>query len=125
MNARPRSHRSSWPVLAAAAFLLLASAALWIATGREGFTRWPNSKLAASDRPAADHDDLLSSLGFEEGPDDTEPTLVNKFAFGLLPGGFDARHLPSVLLGAGVSGLLFATVALRAMSTRHTQGGTP
>lgn len=124
MNTRPRSRRSSRPVLAAAGCLLLASGALWFATGREGFTRWPSTKLAASDRPAAD-DDLLSSLGFEKGVEDTEPTLVNKFAFGLLPGGFDARHLPSVLLGAGVSGVLFAAVALRAMSTRHTQGATP
>jgi hypothetical protein len=124
MNAHPRSRRSSGPVLAAALFLLLASGALWLATGREGFTRWPNTKLAASDLPAAD-DDLLSSLGFEQGPEVARPTLVNKFAFGLLPGGFDAQHLPSVLLGAGVSGVLFAAVALRAMSTRHTQGGTP
>ena len=104
--------------------MLLVSGTLWLATGREGFTRWPNTKLAASDRPAGD-EDLLSSLGFEEGPEDTRPPLVNKFAFGLLPGGFDARHLPSVLLGAAVSGVLFTTVALRAVSSRHTQGSTP
>ncbi len=99
------------------AALVLASCALWLATGREGFTRWPNEKLAASDAPpAAGEGDLLADIGFAESSDDrATPNIDSRFAFGLLPGGFEPWRLLSVAfaaaLGASISGA--ATVAGR------------
>jgi hypothetical protein len=111
-------------LLGAGLSLLAASAVLWMATGREGFTRWPSAELAASDRPTTDEDTLLlSSLGFEAAPGDSEPQLINRFAFGLMPGGFDIKHLPSVFLSAGVSGMLFGASAFRSFTIRRSQGG--
>lgn len=120
---RVRGRAARW-LLAAAIALIVASVALWVATGREGFTRWPSTKLAESDLPPTEEDaQLLSSLGFTPEPEDAGARLVSRFAFGLLPGGFDARHLPSVLLCVSISFAMFGAIALRSFFTRHTQGG--
>ena len=74
-------------VFVASAGLVLASAATWYATGAEGYTRWPDARLAASDAPPAlGESDLLSEAGLSEGPGST-PDIQSKFALGLVPGG--------------------------------------
>ena len=80
----------------AALLIGLASVGAWIATGREGFTRWPDARLEASDAPVSDAEqDLLDELGI--GTTTDAPTgIESRFAFGLLPGGIDPRHAISV-----------------------------
>lgn len=124
VQSSPRPRPGKW-LIATAITLLAAGAILWLATGREGFTRWPSAKLAASDRPPTQEDtELLSSLGFMPEQKDAPPQLGNKFAFGLLPGGFDAKHLPSVLLCVCVSSALLGAVVLHSIYTQNAQGGT-
>lgn len=83
----------------AAAAIALAAAAVWMASGREGFTRWPNAKLEAADAPLGEEAAaLFDDIGLAEpGAPASGPALQSRFALGLLPGGFDPRHLLSVL----------------------------
>ena len=92
----------------AALLIGLASVGAWLATGREGFTRWPDARLEASDAPVSEAEqDLLDEIGVGSEPAPESARIESRFAFGLLPGGADPKHLPSVatglLLAAGVS----------------------
>ena len=105
--------------------IVLTGAALgaWIATGREGFTRWPDAKLAGADAaPSADENALLAEAGFNDdsGKTASAPDIQSRFAFGLVPSGGDPKHLVSVAtavaLAAAASG---ATLVLRARRRKH------
>ncbi len=91
--------RPLWIAQTAALAIALAAVAVWAASGREGFTRWPNAKLEAADAPlAADTAALLDDIGLgEQGSPASAAALESRFALGLLPGGFDLKHLLSVL----------------------------
>lgn len=106
--------RSRW-VHAVAAALIASSFILWYATGAEGFTRWPNARLEGADAaPAAGELDLLAEVGFDDGVDAAaRPEFRSRFAFGLVPGGFDPPHLVSVVTVAGLA--LIASVATVAL----------
>lgn len=112
--------------LCSAAFVL-GSGILWLATGREGFTRWPNEKLASSDAPpAAGEGELLSQIGFTESGDGAAaPDIESRFALGLLPGGLEPWNLLSVALaaaiGASMSGVAIVggRIAGRRASAHH------
>jgi len=104
---------SRW-VHPSAAALAARSLVLWYATGAEGFTRWPNERLANADAaPVAGELDLLADVGFSDiGEDSTRPDIQSRFAFGLVPGGFDPAHLIAVATVAGaVLAASMATVA--------------
>jgi hypothetical protein len=108
--------------------LFLAAGALWVATGREGYTRWPDEKLAASDAPApAGEDDLLAEIGFDTPEDGTAPPdIESRFALGLAPGGFDIRHLPSVALAGALAAAISITAATSArLCRRRAAVGSP
>jgi len=75
------------------------SIGLWLATGAEGYTRWPDSKLNAADAEASQEQiDLLADIGFASvgDPAESEPEIQSRFAFGLVPGGLNPKHLLSV-----------------------------
>ncbi|MFI4881376.1 MAG: hypothetical protein ACIAQU_02200 [Phycisphaerales bacterium JB064] len=110
-------HRS-WPrlLLAAGVGLVIAPALVWVATGREGYTRWPDAKLAASDTgQSEEHLDLLEDIGLTtEEEVMAQPDIESRFALGLLPGGFTPKYLvsaaPLAVFGVGLFGAgLFAT----------------
>ncbi len=94
----------------------------WVATGREGYTRWPNSKLQQADAPSNEaEDDLLTDIGFATVEDtETLPEIKSQFALGLVPGGFDPMHLLSVASvttsALGVSGI----AAFAAWKSHHS-----
>lgn len=101
------------------ALLIIGAFAAWVATGREGYTRWPDAKLSQSDTaPAEIEADLFADIGFETSDDfDTTPNIESRFAFGLAPGGFGPKHLPSiataVALAAGISSVAAFSSLLR------------
>jgi len=101
------------------------SVGVWLGTGRETFTRWPNAKLESADvAPTEGEEDLLASIGFEEPHTSSQMLdIESRFAMGLVPGGFDPKHLLSVatctFAGIGlavfpmISGRLCGNVARR------------
>jgi len=102
-----------------AGLVALTAASLWFATGREGYTRWPNAKLAAADTgTSAAEDDLLADIGIE-----TEPTadadIQSRFAFGLVPGGADPKHLLSLVSALSVSAVLAGLAGVIARHEHH------
>lgn len=100
--------------------LVVGAAALWYLTGSEGYTRWPNAHLEQADAPPpAGQDDLLAQAGFDTAGDaKSPPTIESRFAFGLLPGGLDLKHLPSVASAAGVSLFMSGVVMIRSARAR-------
>lgn len=107
-------------LVALAGLITLTGASLWIATGREGYTRWPNAKLAAADTGTSDaEDDLLADIGI-----DTEPAentdIQSRFAFGLVPGGADPKHLLSLASSLGLAAALAALAGVIARHERDT-----
>lgn len=107
-------------ILSLCALAIAASLALWLGTGREGFTRWPNQKLEDADaRPAEGESDLLAEIGFAD--DDAParvPAIESRFAFGLLPSGLDIAHLASVASVSGAALAVMAALALRRAAQR-------
>lgn len=95
------------------AVLIVGALGLWYLTGSEGYTRWPNSRLEQADAPAPPgQEDLLSEAGFDSNATgSTPPSIESRFAFGLLPGGIDLKHVPSVAATLGVS-VLFSGVTM-------------
>lgn len=80
---------------------------LWLATGREGFTRWPDARLEnAGSRPSAEETALLADAGLST-PEETaaHEGMTSRFAFGLLPGGPGVRHLASVATACAIAGV--------------------
>jgi hypothetical protein len=119
-----------WPrlLLAAGLGLVFAPVLVWAATGREGYTRWPDAKLAASDAATSrEHADLFEDIGLTtEEETFARPDIQSRFALGLLPGGFTPRHLVSVAsvatLGIGLCGV--GAIAMRRggrMQTKEIQ----
>ena len=97
------------PVVLFATLLCIASVLAWVATGREGYTRWPDERLARSDAPpAAVEAELLAEAGLSDEATPSAPEIRSRFALGLVPGGFDPAHLLSV---AGVVAVSFMLVA--------------
>lgn len=104
----------------AALLIGLASVGAWIATGREGFTRWPDARLEASDAPVSDAEqDLLDEIGVGSEPASESDRIESRFAFGLLPGGADPKHLPSVATGLVLATGVSAVSMLRRRLTRN------
>ncbi len=100
-------------VCAIAAGATVASVALWLVTGGEMFTRWPNARLEASDTAVmAEESELLGELGLRTPEQLGAASIESRFAFGLLPGGADPAHLLSTatvtLLAALASGSVIA-----------------
>lgn len=87
---------------------------LWAATGSEGYTRWPNSKLAATDAPDSElENDLFDEIGLVSHEDRAAaPDIDSRFALGLLPGGFTPEYLPSVATSISFSLALSASTAV-------------
>lgn len=116
-------------VLHVAGLILLAgSLAAWAATGREGYTRRPNHKLASADTPpSAAEDDLLADIGIETAEErEQTPTIESRFAFGLVPGGITPGHLPSVATAALCAGVLSASGLVISRGRRaSTQASQP
>lgn len=81
----------------------------WASTGREGYTRWPDAKLAQTDAPMnQDEDDLFTDIGFESDDElEITPNIESRFVLGLVPGGISPQHLLSVAsavaFGIGIS----------------------
>lgn len=103
------------------AVVVIGAVGAWLTTGREGYTRWPDAKLAQSDAPASEiEEDLFADIGFETDDDidaqGATPDIESRFAFGLAPGGFGPKHLPSiataVALAVGASSVA-ASASLR------------
>lgn len=112
------SLRRSWFVHTLGAALTVASLLLWWATGAEGYTRWPDEKLAAADRaPAAGEDELLEAIGFGDGPS-MRPEIESRFAFGLVPGGIDPPHLLAVATVAAAALLVSTGVVIAQVGRR-------
>ena len=105
----------------------LASVGAWFATGREGFTRWPDARLEASDAPVSEAErDLLEEIGVGSEPASESARIESRFAFGLLPGGADPKHLPSVAAGLALAtGLSAAAVLRRRLTRNHSRESTP
>lgn len=78
--------------------LVILPAVLWAVTGREGYTRWPDSRLASADAPpSTDQLDLFEDIGLTTRAEvHAQPTIESRFALGLLPGGFTPKYLASV-----------------------------
>ena len=107
--------------------VVLTSAALvaWSVTGREGFTRWPDEKLAGADAaPSEDESALLAEAGFNEpGKPATAPDIQSRFALGLAPSGGDPKHLLSVATAVAAAVIASgATLAWRARRRRQEHG---
>lgn len=97
--------------------IMVVALSLWAATGREAFTRWPDAKLEQADAETSDSElDLLADIGLDTEPAG-ETDIESRFAFGLLPSGADARHLPSVAMAAV---LAVATVVVLRLRGRRT-----
>ncbi len=102
-------------VLAGSAVLSLGAIGVWLATGREGYTRWPDARLEQADAPPpAGEADLLASAGLTE-KSASAPTIRSRFALGLLPGGLDPKHLVSVaaVLGASTGAAAITLIVAR------------
>ncbi|MBL9149031.1 MAG: hypothetical protein JNM94_10095 [Phycisphaerae bacterium] len=114
--------RATRAIYVVAAVAVAGAVALWLATGREGYTRWPNAKLEQADAaPAAGESDLLGEIGFSDGAA-ARPSadIQSRFAFGLVPGGFDPKHLLSVAAVAGLAGAAsVASFAIGRLGRRH------
>jgi hypothetical protein len=119
-----------WPrvVYLAGAALVLIAIALWMVTGREGYTRWPNEALAKADAPpAAGEGDLLSEAGFSDGAP-ARPDIQSRFALGLVPGGKDVKHVISVASVAGAvaaAAVITYVVRRRQFASRTVCNGVP
>jgi hypothetical protein len=115
--------RATGAIYVVAAVSVAGAVALWLATGREGYTRWPNAKLEQADAaPAAGESDLLGEIGFTDGEAAARPSadIQSRFAFGLVPGGFDPKHLLSVAAVAGLAGAAsVASFAIGRLGRRH------
>lgn len=100
--------------------LCIGAAGLWYLTGSEGYTRWPDARLEQADAPApTGQDDLLAEAGFDEKTDAAPaPTIKSRFAFGLLPGGLDPKHVPSVAAVVGASVLFSGITMIRSSRKR-------
>lgn len=115
-----------WPrlLLAAGFGLMIAPVLVWVATGREGYTRWPDAKLAGSDAAPSEEDlDLLEDIGLTTEEETlARPGIESRFALGLLPGGLTPKHLISVASMATVGVVLCGagTFAMR-RGRHHTQ----
>lgn len=97
----------------AALLIGLASVGAWLATGREGFTRWPDARLEASDAPVSEAEqDLLDEIGVGSEPAPESARIESRFAFGLLPGGADPKHLPSVATGIALATVVSVAAAV-------------
>lgn len=94
----------------------------WVATGREGYTRWPNSKLQQADAPSSEtEDDLLADIGFETAEEpETLPDIESQFALGLVPGGFDPKHLISVASVTACALGISAIAAVATLKSKHS-----
>lgn len=116
--------KTAWKVHAVSALLIGASLLAWYATGTEGFTRWPNERLARSDAPAAaGESDLLADIGFTDSTSAVQaPNIESRFAFGLVPGGPDPRHLPSVATLSAIA-ILMSIITI-AMTRRRGPNGS-
>ena len=103
----------------ASALLVAAAVAAWLVTGTEGYTRWPDEKLARSDAPSSEvEDELLADVGFETEDDRAaQADVESRFAFGLVPGGLDLQHLPSIA-SAGALAILMSASALMCRALR-------
>jgi hypothetical protein len=105
------SRRAQLTVHVASGLLVAGSLGLWLATGREGFTRWPDERLARTDGvPADDEMALLADVGFGDASPAESRGFQSRFALGLLPGGADPGHLASVATACCVA-LLASAVA--------------
>jgi len=113
-------------VLAASGLLVAGSLGAWLLTGAEGYTRWPNEKLASSDLPPPpDEADLLSDIGFADGPTaESMPTIKSRFALGLVPGGLDAPHLLSVATLVVAALVASATAAAASRMAHRSDSST-
>lgn len=108
-------------ILVLGVLLVVAPLGLWFATGSEGYTRWPNAKLRAADAEISQEEvDLLADIGFDdtERSAEPEPEIESRFAFGLLPGGFDPKHLLSVTPVACAGGVLVGTAIVLGRRSR-------
>ena len=114
---------SRWVYVTGVSLIALAFA-VWLATGREGYTRWPDERLAKADAPPAPGEaDLLAGAGFSDGAP-ARPDLQSRFALGLVPGGFDARHVLSVATIAGVVAIVTGVTGAVRRIRRVEAGGT-
>jgi hypothetical protein len=99
-----------WPrlLMVAGLGLVVAPVLVWAATGREGYTRWPDAKLAASDVATPQEDaDLFEDIGLAtEDETHARPDIQSRFALGLLPGGLTPKHMISVASVATVGVVL-------------------
>lgn len=103
--------------------LIAASLVVWYATGSEGYTRWPNERLAHADAPpTAGESELLAEAGFTDAHTaSARPDIQSRFALGLVPGGTDPRHLLSVASVAACAVLASAiAMVLRFRNGPHT-----
>ena len=109
------------------AAIVAASLALWAATGREGFTRWPDQRLAQSDAPPAPGEtELLAAAGFTDSAHTpARPDIQSRFAFGLIPGGATPRHLISVAtaLALAIGASSTVSVIRLARNSTHPHAG--
>lgn len=104
--------RASRAVHMVGTLAVLGSVAAWVGTGTEGYTRWPNARLEQADAPPPPgQNDLLAEAGFSDNDKPaSHADIRSRFAFGLVPGGMDPKHLLSVAtiaaLAGGASGLM-------------------
>jgi len=118
--------RCSFAVYGISALAVIGAIGAWMVTGREGYTRWPDAKLAQADAaPSEIEEDLFADIGFASSEDQDEtPDIESRFAFGLAPGGFGPKHLPSiataVTLAAGLSSVA-AVSSLRRKRKLHLE----
>ena len=107
---------------ALSAAIVLASLGAWFATGREGYTRWPDARLEAADAPVSkDEQDLLSEIGVDAEAPAEAGKIESRFAFGIVPGGPDPRHLLSVATGCALAGVISGVTTV----IRRIKGVTP
>lgn len=104
------------------AVAVLASVVAWLATGREGYTRWPDARLAGADAPpSAEESSILAEIGFADQDDPVlHADIHSRFAFGLVPGGFAPLHLLSV-----ATVVTAAAIASGAAAAVHACRGRP
>jgi hypothetical protein len=104
------------------ACLVAVAIAVWAATGAEGFTRWPDERLANADAPPAPgENELLAEAGFSGGEEESPPPNIHsRFALGLLPSGADVPHLLSVasVVGAAAAASCLSVVTRRCCGAR-------
>lgn len=122
--------RAIFRLLAVACCLAVAALAflLWDATGRAGYTRYPDPARAASDKKAAEQSlgDLFEGSGLNEGSGRLA-TIPNDFALGLAPSG-PGKHAVSLATIAGpalAAGLYILLPTRRAKPTPPTAPPKP